>query len=415
MFKKKFVSFGVLIVLIIACVVLVTILFVLASVPAVNVPASGTVVSEEPGSVESEDVNLPAPTVEEWGLPIVVSLTGSDSEYGLAAAWGFDYGIKSVNEMGGIRGLPVAITVRDAASSKAEVTNEIKALTSDSLVMMGPPTETAFRAGEQVFYDARMPAVGAVPDPRTRSALQPFAISCITDPDITSESVVATWIRMERITNVCIIYSSVYTDRVNSIDAALVYTGKQIADRVEVGNETFDAASIAKMATATEADAYYIDMSGEDTLRVVAQLRFLAGEDAGDLSILCGPMVADKELIDSALEGDMYGVLVWTTHDPDKDAEKRKAFAEAFDKNVGQPANYTLAVDYYQSALMLKQAFETLALTGDYGSMNNERETLAKWLYSSELIYTDHGDFFILDGGKVMEAKIFRITEKGFQ
>jgi len=415
MFKKKFVSFGVLIVLIIACVVLLAALFILSSVPAMSNPVSGAGLTGN-SVIEGEgDDGLPKPTAQEWNLPIVASITGVDLETGLAAAWGFDYGIRTVNEMGGIRGLPVRITVRDAASSMAEVASEIEALTPDSLVIMGPPVETYFRAGEQVFFNARIPAIGAATDANNRNAHRPFAISCITDPKITAESVVATWVRIERFTNVCIISAPRNSELAEDIEFALVYTGKEIVEKIEVGNEAFDAATIADRAYASNAEAFYIDMSGEDTLRIITQLRFIAGENADKLRILCGPWAADKELIESAKEGDMYGVHVWTTYDPLKDVERRRAFDEAFEKNVGEHVHRSLALDYYQSALMLKQAIETLALTSEQESLKVERVILADWLYNSESIHTEHGDFIVLEGGKIMEVKIFRITEKGFE
>jgi len=414
MFKKKFFSFGVLIALIIACVVLFAILFVLSTVPAVNNPAAGSGITNGAEDVTSEE-DLPAPAVFEWEMPIVVSITGSDSDKGLAAAWGFDYGIKAVNELGGIRGLPVSLSVRDTASSNTGVTTEFETLVPDSLVIMGPPIETAFKAGEHIFYNAGVPAVGAAIDAKNRDAFQPFAISCITDPGITAGSAVATWVRIERFTTVCVLYSPISDERVEYIEAALAATGKQIVEIIEIGNEAFDAATISDKAYSSGADAFYIDMNGEDTLRIVAQLKYIAGENAVNLRILCGPLAADKELIESAKEGDMYGVRVWTTVDPSKDVEKRKAFDEAFDKNIGDPMHRDLAVDYYQSAHMLKQAIESLALTSDPSSFKGERLMLANWLYNSELIKTEHGDFLIVEGGKSIEAKLFRITEKGLQ
>jgi len=415
MFKKKFFSFGVLIALIIACVVLFAILFVLSSVPAVNNPAAGAGITSGADNNTGEEENLPAPSVFEWEMPIVVSITGSDSDKGLAAAWGFDYGIKAVNELGGIRGLPVSLTVRDAASNNSGVTTEFEMLVHDSLVIMGPPTDAAFKAGEHVFYNAGVPTVGAAIDAKNRDAFQPFAISCITDPAVTAESAVATWVRIERFVNVCVIYSPISDERVEKIKMALASTGKQIVESIEIGNDAFDAATVADRAYSSSADAFYIDMSGEDILRIVTQLKYIAGENAMNLKILCGPLAADKELIESAKEGDMYGVRVWTTIDPSKDIEKRKAFDEAFDKNLGDPTYRDLAVDYYQSAHMLKQAIESLALTSDPSTFKDERLLLANWLYNSELIKTEHGDFLVVEGGKSIEAKLFRVTEKGLQ
>ena len=414
MLKKKFFSFGVMIVLIIACIVLIFTLFILLSVPAVDNIVPGPDLSG--GAEVAEDENLPPPLVEVWDLPLVASVTGSDSATGLAAAWGFDQGIKAINEMGGIRGLPVAITLRDTASSVAEVTTEIEMLTLDSLVIMGPPVESAFKAGVPVFYDVGLPAVGAATDEKNRDAHSPYAVSCITDPRITAESVVAAWLQTETFTKVCIICAPISSERVDVIEEELVNAGIEI-ERIEVGNEAFDAATIADKAFSSAADAYYFDTTGEDIFRIVTQLRFIAGDGAGNLTILCGPLAADKELLDSA-EGsnvyDVYGVRVWTTIDPGKDVEKRKAFNETFEKSVGGLEYHSLAVDYFQAAIMLKQGIETLALTREPGAIKDERLSLANWLFNSESIHTEFGDFFVAEGGKALETKFYTITEKGF-
>jgi len=106
---------------------------------------------------------------------------------------------------------------------------------------------------------------------------------------------------------------------------------------------------------------------------------------------------------------------VWTTLDPGKDAEKRRAFDESFEKNVGDIAYRGLTVDYYQSAFMVKQAIESLELSGEPDALADDRELLANWLYNSDSIHTDQGDFFIMDGGKIVEIKLYTMTEKGLQ
>ena len=412
--KKKFFSFGVMIVLIIACVVLIFTLFIVSSVPAVNNPGPGADVSS--GAEDDADAteNLPNPAVDDWELPIVVSVTGSDSASGRAAIEGFNYGIKNINETGGIRGLPVNITVRDTASNISEVSSEIEMLTSDSLVIMGPPVETAYKAGVQAFFNAGLPTVGAATDANNRDAYQPFAISCITEPELTAESMAAAWTLTESFTKVCILYAPMSADRVEIIEDVLINEGK-VTERMEIGNEAFDAATIAENAYSTGADAYYIDTIGEDIFRIITQLRFAAGENAGNLKILCGPLAADKELLNAPEGFDVYGVQVWTTVDPGQDVEKRKAFNETMDNSIDDPAYYPLAVDYYQSALMLKQAFETLALTREPETLIDERLLLAGWLFNSERIHTEFGDFHVSAGGKIIEAKLYTITEKGFQ
>jgi len=352
-------------------------------------------------------------------LPIVVSITGAESDAGVAAAWGFDYGVKVVNEQGGIRGLPVRITIRDAASSDTAVTSEIGSAAADALIVLGPPTAALYKAGEQAFYSAGMPAVGAATDTERREIYRPFAISCITTAGSDAVSAVETWVRVERVTKVCIFYSPLQAERTGSAEATFKASGIEVVEKIELANESFDAASVAERAMAFGADAFYLDLNANDSLRIVKQLRFLAEEnaetEAADLKILCGPQAADKELIGSEEAIDMLGVRVWATYDPNKDGEKRKVFEDAYSKNIGDFAYYSIAVDYYQSALMLKQAIDTLGLTGAPGALADERSQLAAYLYDTGLVTTDQGDFIIESGNKLTTVRLYTITETDFQ
>ena len=413
MLKNKAFSSGVIIVLIIACVVFSIELF--GCTPGRKDVENGSGSPEGPvnagGSVEEPEM----PLIDEWVLPVIVSITGADSDMGLAAAWGFDYGVKAINEQGGIRGVPVKITIRDATSSDTKVATEINQVANDSMVIMGPPTEVIYKAGEQAFYNARTPVVGAATDPANREAFQPFAISCITDPGSEAVSAVEAWAQLDVFTKICTIINPLNSERTASAKKALTAKGIEIVDEIELGNTMFDAANVAERAFASGADAYYIDLDGEDTLRVIKQLRFLAGANAEKLKYLCGPQAADKELLKLAVEGEMIGVRVWTTLDPNKDAEKRKVFDEAFKKNIGDPIYYGIAVDYYQSAFMLKQAINTLELTGAPNTILFEREMLATYLYNSGLFTTDQGDFTIVNGNKITAANLYIVTDKGFE
>ncbi|MCL2111164.1 MAG: ABC transporter substrate-binding protein [Clostridiales bacterium] len=417
MSKMKVFSSCVLVILLMVCAVF---LFELhGCTPRVSVPddaVAGERESEGSGPAVVSRQDFPLPIVEEWVLPTVVSITGADSEAGLAAAWGFDYGVKTVNEQGGIRELPVRIAIRDAASSENAVRTEIGQAAADSaLIVLGPSTEESYTAGGQTFYSVGMPALGAATDDMSRDRYQPFAISCIADPGSEAVSAIETWVRAEQFTRVFIFNSYIYDDRTKLAEEALLASGKEVAERFEVGHDAFDAASVAERAIASGADAYYIDMSGEDTLRIIRQLHFLAGEAASALKILCGPQAADMALIESAEDGEMLGVRVWATLDPNRGVEKRRAFDEAFERSVGDLAYYSLAVDYYQAALMLKEAFDELRLTGAPEELESERRKLALHLYNTGFIATDQGDFIIEAGSKFTAAKLYTITENGFQ
>jgi ABC-type branched-subunit amino acid transport system substrate-binding protein len=411
---KKFFSTSVLVVLLIACIVVSLLLFGCApnSINVLNFgnnqTANGTDMAEE----------YAPPSVDGWVLPIVVSITGSESNAGLAAAWGFDYGVKVVNEQGGIRGVPVTITVRDAASNDVKTSTEVLSASADALIVLGPPTEALYQAGGMAFYNAGMPAVGAATDSLKREAYQPFAISCIEDPGSAAESAVAGWVKTDKFTSVCIFYSPATQELIESFENALISEGKQVVEMIALGNEAFDAASVAAKALDTGADIFYIDADAEDTLRIIKQLKHYPLEDTKETSlplILCGPQAANTEFLESDTDGDILEVKVWASHDPGKDIEKRKAFDNAFYNSFESFDQYSLAVDYYQAAIMLKQAIDKLGLTGASDVLLEEREMLANYLYSTDLITTDQGDFIIESGSKRTVAKIYTITENGFK
>ena len=400
--KKKF-SAKVVLVLLIMCMVLST---GLLGCTNGTLPASGTQI----GSDDQEP-----PSIDGWVLPIVVAITGNSSEEGRSAAWGFDYGVKAVNEQGGIRGIPVTIIIKDVASDNSKVSAEIGVAADSALIVVGPPTESLFRAGERVSFNAGMPAVGAATDNSNREACQPFAISCISDAGSAAESAAEAWMKAEKFTNVCAFYSSSTEGRAEYFEEAISAGGKQLTEKIELGTEELDAEAVAKKAIDSGADAFYIDTNKEDTIKIVEQLKILTSGNANSLKILCGPLSATQDLLESDEDGVMVGVRIWSPVDPSNDAEKRKAFNDAFDKNVGDSDQYNIAVDYYQAALMLKQAIDTLGLTGAPDRLAEEREILANYLYNSGTITTILGDFVVESGNKHMVSQLYRITDKGFQ
>ena len=404
---------GLLAILLITCMVLSSGLFGCTRGSS-DGAGSGEQSQEGDSAGGGSDASISAPKGE-WVLPIIISITGNDADAGLAAAWGFDYGVKVVNEHGGILGMPASISIRDAASSGLGVVSEIDFAAPEALVIVGPANEELYDAGASAFSRAGLPTVGAATNEENREANSPFAISCITDPDSEAVSAIEAWTKVERFSKPCLIYSSESEDRTESAEEALLALGKDVVEKVEVDGAAFNAPIVAETAFANNPDAFYIDTGGEEALRIIKQLKFVAGDNASKLKILCGPQLADLSLIESDADGDLHGVRVWSTLDPNKDAEKRKAFEEAYEKNLGDLAYYRMAIDYYQSALLLEQSIEKLALTGAPEVLSSEREALANYLYNTDLIITDQGDFIIVNGSKLTVSKLYRITEKGFQ
>ncbi|MDR0875196.1 MAG: ABC transporter substrate-binding protein [Clostridiales Family XIII bacterium] len=366
--------------------------------------------------------DAPPVAVREWYFVMLTDVTGMSAEEGVAAAWGFDYGVKAINESGGVRGISVRSATRDTASvavnAAAEMTAVAEGLGVDggALLVLGPVLSDEYDAAAQIFTEAHIPAIGHAVGDATLQNYAPYAISSAAEPGGAAGKAVAAWIAGDPgIQKIAMIYnSSIYSINGNAerVKEVIAGEGLSLVGTVETGGDTFDAAGVAETAMGFDADAYYIDLGGDGNRRVAEQLAHLNGDSAPRL--IMGSLNVDlSQFLDIAvLSSDK--VFFWSEYDPVADGEKRQAFDTAFAAAIGSNHYYNIAVNYCQAARFAQQAIEELGLTGDPEHLTEERDKLAAYLRDCSLVRTPLGDYETSAGRKIAQSRLYRMKDGAF-
>jgi branched-chain amino acid transport system substrate-binding protein len=373
---------------------------------------------EDPASASaSAGADAPAedalpPAVTEWSFPILVSVTGTDADVNVSAAWGLDYALQKINEQGGIRGIPVKSVIRDTSGGGEKEAAGMSGISEDTLVAFGPAASLPTDAASEAASAVKIPTVGFAVSAEARDKYAPFVISCTAVPGQDAVSAISLWAsKNPGIQNLGVFYnpaSHQSVARYEGIQDFMAAAGAELGIAVyafEVGTDAFKAPEVAKNAVDAGADAFYIDLDAEGLARLAAQLRYL--EIPAD-RILGRASTATVEL---GAFADLQGAWVWSFGNPAEAPIDWAPFLSANAKSTA--AGYTeTAADYYEAAFLVKQGIETLGLTGDLAVIESEREQLANWLYNTGDIASLRGSYRIENGAKIVTPQLF-IIEKG--
>jgi ABC-type branched-subunit amino acid transport system substrate-binding protein len=410
---------------IIIALVLVLILLIMLAVPD---PQHDGLLGNDDGGFGGSAQGVQSPedaspvAVREWYFVMLTDVTGMSAEEGVAAAWGFDYGVKAINESGGVRGISVRSATRDTASVASNAASEMTAVAEGhgvdggALLVLGPVLSDEYDAAAPIFTEAHIPAIGYATDAEALQYYAPYAVSSAAASGEAAGNAVSAWIAGDSgIRKIAMVYdSSIYSINGNAehVKNVIAEAGLELAGTVETGGDSFDAAGVAETVFGFDADAYYIDLSGDGNKRVAEQLAHLNGDSAPKL--LIGSLNVDLSQFLDIAEMSSDKVSFWSEYDPIADGERIQEFNAAFASAIGSNHYYNIAVNYCQAARFAQQAIEELGLTGDPAHLTEERDKLAVYLRDCSLVRTPLGDYETIAGRKITHFRIYQIKDGTF-
>jgi branched-chain amino acid transport system substrate-binding protein len=117
------------------------------------------------------------------------------------------------------------------------------------------------------------------------------------------------------------------------------------------------------------------------------------------------------ELADGAVEG----AYIWNKINPTATDAKWQAFVEAYKAdNDGQVPSNNTAANFYEAVYAVKDAIETLEITGDPAKAKEERDAIANYLYNSPSYNFLQGEFQYVKGERVQDPFFFRIENDDY-
>lgn len=377
-------------------------------------PSSDPVVSPTGGDEPQGGDNAVVTT--SWDFSMISVLTGSVASAGIPAHWGAQYAVDQINASGGIRGVPVTLSVRDSAFDTAKAVQEMSGIVDKSLVVFGPMDGPGTDAAGQVAFESKVPFLAAATTEVVREKYAPYAISYMTDSEKGAANAAVKWVETNPdIKSVVIFYypsDNASTSEYNLAKEYLEAAGVEVIGSVEVTTGQLDLGPSVVKAMGYNPDGYFVCLRVEEFARAVIELRN-RGVDEGRRMMGTFSSIA-ANLFDLGGEA-LEDVYLWNKIDPNYDSPEWEAFVEAYKAdNGGQAPSNNTAANYYEAMMSVAEAIEALELTGDPAKLQEERDALANYLFNSPVYNFIQGDFQQVDGERVSEPHFLQIKDGAF-
>jgi branched-chain amino acid transport system substrate-binding protein len=122
-----------------------------------------------------------AVAVKEWSIPMLTILTGPVAFAGVPSKWAAEYAVNEINAAGGIRGVPVKLTVYDTALDNARAVQAMARAIPGSLVVLGPMDGRGSTAVAQQLVDNKILSFNSNTNATMLSSSRPYSVAYMQD------------------------------------------------------------------------------------------------------------------------------------------------------------------------------------------------------------------------------------------
>ncbi len=356
----------------------------------------------------------PEAVVEEWNIPLLVPVTGYAAPFGLDAEWGAERAMEEINNAGGIRGLPLKLTLYDSAFDPSKTVQVMaQALEDNPLVILGPMGAIETQSCQDLVIGQGIPIFTDLSFPAMRDEFSPWGFSLYADWDAANTLAIREWLRLNPdIQSVVLVLVAGETSHLQSIAVAereLAALGIEVKGRVEVSWGGLDAGAAAVKALDLNADGYYSALNQVEQAMFIKAL-YERGMTEGRRIVSGGACISVTFFeIGAGYSEDTY---VWNSYDMDYQGDIWQTYVEAYkaDHDGGLP--YSIAIgDYYEAVYAIKTAIENLGITGDPDKLAEERLAIKDYLRDSDGIPGLQGEWGYTDGLKDSPLYMFQIKD----
>lgn len=115
-------------------------------------------------------------------------------------------------------------------------------------------------------------------------------------------------------------------------------------------------------------------------------------------------------------KGNLNNSYIWNQIDPSNDGKEWKDMVEAYKKdNNGETPGVPPVAFYFDSVYAVKDAIETLGITGDPAKLKEERQKIAEYLYNSKEFKGIQGNYKWEKGKKLGTIHLFQVRDNKYQ
>lgn len=365
-----------------------------------------------PPEEEAPPPGPPSPVVNEWNIPFIAALTGPAAVWGMEAAWAAEQAVKSINEAGGIRGVPIKLIKYDTAMDPAKaVTVMAEVLGTKPLVIHGPMLQMSAEASGDLAAEEGVPFIGALPTSKLRQLFEPWGCSLYGDFSMASAQAAAEWLRLNPdIKSIVLFYSpesSAHVDSIEYIEEELEGLGVEVLGKIEVPMGQIDMGPAAIKAISLNPDGYYSVLGADQEAKLSKEL-YERGVTEGR-RIHHGYASVGPSLFEVG-EGFLEDTYIFEWSNVGYEGAEWQALVEAYKADHDGALPYgSLIPWHYNTICAIKAAFEALEITGDPAKLSEERTRIGDFLWNAEDIPGIQGEWGYVKGEKVADINTFQI------
>ena len=303
-----------------------------------------------------------AVAVKEWKIPMLTVLTGPVAYAGAGAKWGAEYAVDEINATGGIRGVPVKLTVYDTALDNAKAVQMIARVIPGSLVVLGPMDGRGSTAVAQQLVDNKILCINSNTNATMLSSSKPYSVAYMQDASKGNVVASKKWFQSEPwIKSVAMFYDPAdpaTTDAVDKYEANIAGSGVRVV-RIEIAAGQLDFGPPVLKAMSQKVDGYLSSYLSPNHVAIAKEL-YNRGITKG--TELIGSMAGDGPVLFTSGKGYMENSYLWENIDPVDSTPRYQKYAEAYKKDFkGQTP---VCTQFYDAVYAVKTAIEALKITG---------------------------------------------------
>jgi branched-chain amino acid transport system substrate-binding protein len=354
-----------------------------------------------------------AVAVKEWSIPMLTILTGPVAFAGVPSKWAAEYAVNEINAAGGIRGVPVKLTVYDTALDNARAVQAMARAIPGSLVVLGPMDGRGSTAVAQQLVDNKILSFNSNTNATMLSSSRPYSVAYMQDHSKNMALAAKKWFQLEPwIKSVAMFYDPAdpaSTDAVVKFDDGIVDSGVRMV-RIEISAGQIDFGPPVLKAISQKVDGYFSTYLSPNHVAIAKEL-YNRGITKG--TELIGSMACDGPELFTTGKGYLENSYLWENINPADSSPRYQKLAEAYKKEFkGQtPMNTVL---FYEAVYAIKTAIETLKITGDPQKIAEERKAIDGFLYNSPEVQGLQYKYKIVNGERIGPFLLLQIKNNQF-
>ena len=359
----------------------------------------------------TEEDPYPWVAVDEWIFPSSNIITGVSAYHGMLNEFGANIALEEINSSGGIAGKPAFVKWFDEGTQDA--TRAVQAMSAmldmDPLVVLGPCSDVSAKAAVPMCVEEGVYSLCTLSGYAEAREFTPWTSMFITDPSKMAIPPVKEFIDlnpgMEKIVHFIASESATWMFMADSEDSACEEKGVEVV-RIDVPYDTVDYGSFAIKALAENPDGFIFTSHPEGIAKIIIALQDRGWDNNNAMLLSQAAPVPDLWTIG---EGHLEGVYCWMWYDVNSDSPKWQNIVEEHQKSFGEPATFMMVWKGYDELYMMKDAIETLKITGDPAKLAEERIAIRDYLNDLKDFDGVFGPVDFTDGVRENAILLFKI------